>query len=245
MGTRVPDFTTATFGNQVTATRNAYDVDTQDTIRVLIVDDNFVVRRGLHSSLEFDGCIVVVGEAATGDEAVERTGELLPDVILMDIRMPARDGISATEILSEECPSAKVLVLTWSEDPEHLRSAVLAGAKGYLVHGRFSPERLAEAVRIVHNGGALITPMIAPALLELVRDAAQNTRSRSSSASVLTPREMEVLELIVAGKSNREISEALFIEEKTVKNHVSNIYSKLHLKNRYEAIARGRDHLRG
>jgi DNA-binding NarL/FixJ family response regulator len=214
-----------------------------DTIRVLIVDDNFVVRRGLQSSLELDPNMLIVGGASNGDEAIELARELVPDVILMDIRMPGRDGIAATEIISDEAPSSKVLVLTWSEDPEHLRSAVLAGAKGYLVHGRFSPERLAEAVRVVSDGGALITPMLAPALLELVREGAQGSRGRAG-ANVLTPREVEVLEYIVAGKSNREIAEALFIEEKTVKNHVSNIYSKLHLKNRFEAITRGRDHLR-
>lgn len=214
-----------------------------ETIRVLIADDNFVVRRGLQSSLEIDPAMEVVGGASTGDEAIEQARELVPDVVLMDIRMPDRDGISATEIISEESPSSRVLVLTWSEDPEHLRSAVLAGAKGYLVHGRFSPESLAEAVRVVHEGGALITPMIAPALLDLVREGAQGSRPRGG-ASVLTPREVEVLEYVVSGKSNREIAEALYIEEKTVKNHVSNIYSKLHLKNRYEAITRGRFHLR-
>lgn len=217
---------------------------TSEPIRVLVVDDNFVVRRGLQSSLELDPGMLVVGQAANGDEAIERANQLQPDVVLMDIRMPVRDGLSAIEILSEECPESRVLVLTWSEDPDHLRAAVLAGAKGYLVHGRFSPERLAEAVRIVHGGGALITPTIAPALLELVRDSARGSRERQASGPILTPRELEVLELIVAGKSNRQISEALFIEEKTVKNHVSNIYAKLHLKNRYEAIARGRDHLR-
>jgi two-component system NarL family response regulator len=215
-----------------------------DAIRVLIIDDNFVVRRGLQSSLEFDGGIAVVGEGSTGDEAVDLARDLVPDVILMDIRMPDRDGISATEVISDDSPASKVLILTWSEDPEHLRSAVLAGAKGYLVHGRFTPERLAEAVRIVHEGGAIITPILAPALLEFVRQGAQSSRSRSVPGSVLTPREVQVLEYIVAGKSNREIAEALFIEEKTVKNHISNIYSKLHLKNRYEAITRGRDHLR-
>ena len=215
-----------------------------ESIRVLVVDDNFVVRRGLQSSLELDPSIVVVGEGANGDEAIELARELVPDVILMDIRMPLRDGIAATEIISDDAPSSKVLMLTWSEDPEHLRSAVLAGAKGYLVHGRFSPERLAEAVRVVHDGGALITPMLAPALLDFVRESAQGQRGRSAPGSILTPREIEVLEYIVAGKSNREIAEALYIEEKTVKNHVSNIYSKLHLKNRYEAITRGRDHLR-
>ena len=215
-----------------------------ESIRVLVVDDNFVVRRGLQSSLELDPSIVVVGEGTNGDEAVELARELVPDVILMDIRMPMRDGIAATEIISDDAPSSKVLMLTWSEDPEHLRSAVLAGAKGYLVHGRFSPERLAEAVRVVHEGGALITPMLAPALLDFVRESAHGQRGRSAPGSVLTPREIEVLEYIVAGKSNREIAESLYIEEKTVKNHVSNIYSKLHLKNRYEAITRGRYHLR-
>lgn len=214
-----------------------------DVIRVMIVDDNFVVRRGLHSSLEFDPAMMLVGEAASGDEAIELARELVPDVILMDIRMPGRDGISATEVISDESPTTKVLMLTWSEDPEHLRSAVLAGAKGYLVHGRFSPERLAEAVRVVHEGGALITPMLAPALLDFVRQNAQGQRGKSAGTT-LTPREVEVLEYIVAGKSNREIATALYIEEKTVKNHVSNIYSKLHLKNRYEAIKRGGEHLR-
>jgi DNA-binding NarL/FixJ family response regulator len=234
-------FTTET--DALISDRVERDAQTDDTIRVLIVDDNFVVRRGLQSSLELDPDMLVVGGAANGDEAIELTRELVPDVVLMDIRMPGRDGISATEIISDESPSSKVLVLTWSEDPEHLRSAVLAGAKGYLVHGRFSPERLAEAVRVVHDGGALITPMLAPALLDLVREGAQGSRGRTGG-SILTPREVQVLEYIVAGKSNREIAEALYIEEKTVKNHVSNIYSKLHLKNRFEAITRGRDHLR-
>lgn len=216
----------------------------ESSIRVLVVDDNFVVRRGLQSSLEFDSGVEVVGEAASGVDAVRLTRDLVPDIVLMDIRMPVMDGISATETISDETPSAKVIMMTWSEDPEHLRSAILAGAKGYLVHGRFTPERLAEAVRVVHAGGALITPMLAPALLEFVREGAQAGRGRSSSSTILTPREIEVLEFIVAGKSNREIAELLLIEEKTVKNHVSNIYSKLHLKNRYEAITRGREHLR-
>lgn len=223
---------------------HAVDAEPGRRIRVLVVDDNFVVRRGLQSSLELDPGMQVVGQAANGDDAIDRARELQPDVVLMDIRMPVRDGISAIEILSQACPTCRTLVLTWSEDPDHLRAAVLAGAKGYLVHGRFSPERLAEAVRVVYGGGALITPTIAPALLDLVRDAVKTKSERTANGPILTPREVEVLELIVAGKSNREISEALFIEEKTVKNHVSNIYAKLHLKNRYEAITRGRDHLR-
>jgi DNA-binding NarL/FixJ family response regulator len=212
-------------------------------VRIIVVDDNFVVRRGLHSSLEFDASLVVVGEGASGREAIDLARELRPDIVLMDIRMPDLDGIAATEVIMEDLPTTRVIMLTWSEDPEHLRAAILAGAKGYLVHGRFSPERLSEAVHTVHQGGALITPMLAPALLDFVRERSQVGRSRGTG-SMLTPREVEVLELIVAGKSNREIADALYIEEKTVKNHVSNIYAKLHLKNRYEAITRGRDHLR-
>jgi DNA-binding NarL/FixJ family response regulator len=213
-------------------------------VRVVVVDDNFVVRRGLQSSLEFDPSLQVVGEGSSGQEAIELARDLRPDIMLMDIRMPGVDGIAATESIADLAPTTRIIMLTWSEDPEHLRAAILAGAKGYLVHGRFSPERLSEAVHIVHEGGALITPMLAPTLLDFVRERAQAGRARGGSGSLLTPREVDVLELIVAGKSNREIAEALFIEEKTVKNHVSNIYSKLHLKNRYEAITRGREHLR-
>jgi DNA-binding NarL/FixJ family response regulator len=213
-------------------------------VRIVVVDDNFVVRRGLQSSLGFDDSLLVVGEGSSGQEAINLARDLRPDIMLMDIRMPGMDGITATEAIADLVPTTRVIMLTWSEDPEHLRAAILAGAKGYLVHGRFSPERLSEAVHIVHDGGALITPMLAPALLDFVRERSQAGRARGGSGSLLTPREVEVLELIVAGRSNREIAEALFIEEKTVKNHVSNIYSKLHLKNRYEAITRGREHLR-
>ena len=207
-------------------------------IRVLIIDDNFVVRRGLQSSLEFDPAIQIVGEGSSGDEAIELARDLVPDVILMDIRMPDRDGIAATEVISDESPASKVLILTWSEDPEHLRSAVLAGAKGYLVHGRFSPERLSEAVHVIHEGGALITPMLAPALLEFVRAGAQGGRSRSASGSVLTPRELQVLQLLAEGLPNRGIAQALGISEHTVKYHVNAILGKLGAQSRTEAVVR-------
>ncbi|HEY7067091.1 MAG TPA: response regulator transcription factor [Chloroflexota bacterium] len=209
-------------------------------LRVLIVDDNFVVRGGLRSSLELAEDIVVVGDAADGLEGVRLAEELLPDVVLTDIRMPGLDGIAVTQRLTERAPSVRVLVLTWSEDVQHLVQAILAGAKGYLVHGTFTPAELTQAVHTVYAGGALITPALAPALLELVREAA--TRPAGAAApeappsTGLTPREIEVLELVRGGLSNREIAQRLCIEEKTVKNHINNIYSKLQFRSRYEAI---------
>ncbi len=209
-------------------------------LRVLIIDDNFVVRGGLRSSLELAADIIVVGDAADGLEGVRLAEELLPDVVLTDIRMPVLDGIAATQRLAEIAPNIRVLVLTWSEDVQHLIQAILAGAKGYLVHGTFTPAELTQAVHTVHAGGALITPALAPALIELVREAA--TRPARDGApglphtAGLTPREIEVLELVRGGLSNREIAHRLCIEEKTVKNHINNIYSKLQFRSRYEAI---------
>lgn len=210
-------------------------------LRVLIIDDNFVVRRGLRSSLEFAPDIQVVGDAADGYEGVRLAEELLPDVVLTDVRMPGLDGIAVTRRLSEMAPNIRVLVLTWSEEAQHLVQAILAGAKGYLVHGTFTPMELTQAVHTIYAGGALITPTIAPALLELVREAAKQTASERApltpGTAGLTPREVEVLELVREGLSNREIANRLCVEEKTVKNHINNIYSKLQLRNRYEAIA--------
>jgi DNA-binding NarL/FixJ family response regulator len=212
-------------------------------VRVLIVDDNFVVRSGLRSNLELDPEIVVVGEAADGQEGLRLAAELVPEVVLMDVRMPGLDGIAATRQLSDAAPRSRVLILTWSEEVAHLTEAVLAGAKGYLVHGSFSPEELIRAVRTIHEGGALITPALAPALLTLVRDAMardpHHDRMADSPSALLTPREVEVLELVRAGLSNRQIAERLCIEDKTVKNHINSIYSKLHIRSRHEARTMG------
>jgi DNA-binding NarL/FixJ family response regulator len=212
-------------------------------LRVLIIDDNFVVRGGLRSSLELATDIAVVGDAADGQEGVRLAEELLPDVVLTDIRMPGLDGIATTQRLSETAPNVRVLVLTWSEDVQHLIQAILAGAKGYLVHGTFTPTELMQAVHTVYAGGALITPTIAPALLELVREAAKRGGAECTPmappAAGLTPREIEVLELVRSGLSNRAIAGRLSVEEKTIKNHINNIYSKLQFRSRYEAIASG------
>ncbi len=228
-------------------------------IRVVIVDDNFVMRAGLRSALELEADIEVVGEGETGLDAVRLAQELVPDLIIMDFRMPRLDGVNATRQIVEAQPQARILMTTWNEEPQTLVEAILAGAKGYLVHGRFSLSEFTAAVRTIREGGALITPSLAPVLLEMIRSSAGEHASiasvspavpataESNPAAALDPaqtplyrlltrRERDILELVQQGKSNRDIADTLTIEEKTVKNHINSIYSKLHLRNRYEAI---------
>lgn len=226
-------------------------------IRIVIVDDNFVMRAGLKSALSLEPDLEVAGEGQDGLEAVRLAAELRPDLMLMDFRMPVLDGIRATERIIAENPDARILITTWSEEAQTLVEAILAGAKGYLVHGRFTLAELTNAIRSVYDGGALITPSLAPVLLELVKNKADGnsdiesvipsksempdynqagSAAKPRTEALLTRREREILELVQQGKSNRDIAEILVIEEKTVKNHINNLYSKLHLKNRQEAI---------
>jgi len=197
-------------------------------IGVFIVDDNFIARRGLRSVLESESGITIVGEASTGSEAVRHVHEGGADVILMDIRMSGIDGIRATAEIMKNYPNAKVLVLTVIEDPVVLANAMLAGASGYLVYGHFAPESLTDAIRAVANGEVVNVPCI-PAPLNI-------KRREPTEQGKLTQREEEVLRLIAVGRENREIARSLQIEEKTVKNHINNIYSKLNVRNRQEAI---------
>lgn len=209
-------------------------------ITLLIVDDNFVIRRGLRNLLGMDASVVILGEASTGAEAIQWVQNSPVDVILMDIRMPDINGIKATASILEIRPESKVLALTVSEDPLILAQVLMAGAKGYLIYGKFSSKELLAAIYTVHSGGAIITPAVAPVLLNLARDnETENTikGEPSIAGNRLTSREEEVLSLIAAGKGNSEIAEILCVEEKSVKNYINSIYSKLHLKNRYEAIS--------
>jgi len=209
-----------------------------DHITLLIVDDNFVVRMGIRSLLQLQKDIVILGEASTGQEAIQRVQESPVDVVLMDLRMPDMNGIRATAEILRIRPESKVLVLTVVEDPVYLAQAILVGAAGHLVYGHFTSEMLIEAIRTVRSGHTIITPSVASVLLDLANSAITDTQYKTAltTSTPLTPRESEILNLIASGKGNRDIAEILHIEEKTVKNHINNIYSKLHIKSRYEAI---------
>ncbi|GAA2448493.1 response regulator transcription factor [Streptomyces pulveraceus] len=198
-------------------------------IRVLLVDDHQVVRRGLRTFLEVQDDIEVVGEAADGAEGVARTEELRPDVVLMDIKMPGTDGIEALRRLRELENPAKVLIVTSFTEQRTVVPALRAGASGY-VYKDVDPDALAGAIRSVHAGHVLLQPEVAGALL-----AQEDPGSGTGRGSTLTEREREVLGLIADGRSNREIARALVLSEKTVKTHVSNILMKLDLSDRTQA----------
>lgn len=197
-------------------------------IRVLIADDSFVVRSGLRNYVAALGGFEVVAEAASGDEAVAEARATRPDVVLMDVRMRDGDGIAATRAIAGSLPDAHVLVISWSDEPAHVQGALAAGARGYLVHGRFSAGELEQALRQVAAGDRPVTPVLAGALI------AADARG---GAAKLTAREREILALVRRGRRNREIAAELGVEEKTVKNHLNNIYSKLDLGSRMEAMA--------
>lgn len=200
-----------------------------------MVDDNFIMRSGFAAALKSAEDIRVVGEAADGLEALAKAHDLMPEVVLMDVRMRRMNGIEAARRITVELPHCRILTVTWSDEPKHVTEAILAGAKGYLVHGHFGPSELVDAVRTVHAGGGLITPAIVPELLRIVRDLHDGGGDAVGPATQLTDREMEVLAQIGAGRSNRRIAEELGLAEKTVKNHINNIYSKLHVESRIEA----------
>ena len=200
-----------------------------DKISVLIVDDHAVVRQGLKSLLSLQEDIEVVGEAANGLEAEEQTSRLLPDVVLMDLIMPQVDGIEATRRIRALSPSTQVIVLTSFGEDEKVFSAIKAGALSYLLKN-VSPGDLVNAVQAAHRGETQLHPEIAKKLMNEL-----SLGPRRQTPEELTERELDVLKLIARGQSNREISHELVISEKTVKTHVSNILSKLHLTDRTQA----------
>ncbi|MBT3165176.1 response regulator transcription factor [Streptomyces sp. Vc74B-19] len=200
-----------------------------DTIKVLLVDDHQVVRRGLRTFLEVQDDIEVVGEAADGAEGVALAAELQPDVILMDVRMPGMDGVEALRRLRELDHRARVLIVTSFTEQRTVIPALRAGAAGY-VYKDIDPDALAGAIRSVHAGHVLLQAEVAGALLSQEENAPGTGRAGS-----LTEREREVLGLIADGRANREIARALVLSEKTVKTHVSNILMKLDLADRTQA----------
>ncbi|CAN5657442.1 response regulator transcription factor [soil metagenome] len=200
--------------------------------RVLIVDDNAVLRRGVASLLEAADGIEVVGEAGTGKEAIAMAKEVAPDIVLLDVRMPVMDGIEAAGPLSKV---AKVMMLTYAEDEERVSKAIRAGASGYLVHGRFSPEELEQAVVDLAKGRNVISPSVVSVVFDALREGSGEAEPEGPAA--LTEREAEIMNLLAQGRSNGAIATELFISEKTVKNHINRIYAKLGVANRAEAIA--------
>jgi DNA-binding NarL/FixJ family response regulator len=205
-----------------------------DRVRVVLVDDDDLMRAGLRSVLASDDTIEVVGEAGDGREAIDRIRTLQPHLVLMDIRMPHVDGISATREVLSAFPEVKVVVLTTFEQDDYIFDALNAGASGFLLK-RTKPEELIAAIHTVAAGDSLLSPSVTRRVID--RMAVQPSAVRASERlDALTPRELEVLELVARGLSNREIAETFVIEESTVKTHVKRILMKLGLRDRVQAV---------
>ena len=207
-----------------------------EAIRVLVVDDHALFRRGLQMVLEQEDDIEVVGEAGDGAEAVEKAAETMPDIVLMDVRMPKRGGIDSCTAIKDAVPSTKIIMLTISDEEADLYDAIKAGASGYLLK-EISIEEVAESIRAVYGGQSLISPSMASKLLSEFATMIKRTDDRQQVPTPrLTDREMEVLKLVAKGLNNRDIAKELFISENTVKNHIRNILEKLQLHSRMEAV---------
>ena len=209
-------------------------------IRVLIVDDHAMVRQGLRTFLELQDssalCVTVVGEATNGVEAVELARSIQPDIVLLDLVMPQMDGIEATSKIIACSPNSRIIILTSFGEEDKVLPAIRAGAQGYLLKD-IPPNELVHALREAYLGRVQLHPEIARKLMSAVAAQAETTARQAVTPSDggLTEREHEVLSLIADGSSNREIAEKMFISEKTVKTHVSNILGKLHLEDRTQA----------
>jgi two-component system nitrate/nitrite response regulator NarL len=205
-----------------------------DEIKILVVDDHPLIRRGLSTVIAEAEGITLIGEASDGLQAIKRARDLSPDVVLMDIMMPTMNGVEATAVILRNQPWIKVMMLTISDKEEDLYSAIKAGASGYLLKNVRPPE-LVDAIEQVVQGGAIITQNLAPRLLDDLMD--ERAEFDMASPTAITRRERDVLELVSAGFSNREIAAKLFVSENTVKTHLRNIMDKYHFKNRAQAAA--------
>jgi DNA-binding NarL/FixJ family response regulator len=204
-------------------------------IRVLLVDDDDLMRAGLKAVLSSDEAIDVVGEAADGHAAVEQVRELEPSVVLMDVRMPDLDGISATREVLETSPEVRVMILTTFEQDDYIFGALNAGASGFLLK-RTSPEELIAGIHTVAVGDSLLSPSVTRRVIDRMARQPAGDRPYDERLADLTPREREVLTQVARGLSNSEIAEELVIEESTVKTHVKRILMKLRLRDRVQAV---------
>ncbi|HEY9786599.1 MAG TPA: response regulator transcription factor [Candidatus Obscuribacterales bacterium] len=211
-------------------------------IRVMIVDDQALVRRGLASLLALESDIQVVGEASNGSEAVSLLESLKPDVILMDMRMPILDGVEATREIVKRSPQTRILVLTTFDDDEYIFLSLKAGASGYLLKDTPS-EDLSAAIRAVHHGHTQLGPSIAPKVLSRLKPFSPPSSQAAESIKFMTEREQEILNLIAQGMNNKEIASQLNITEGTVKNHISSILTQLGVRDRTQAALWAKEHL--
>ena len=213
-------------------------------IRVMLVDDQQLIRQGIKMLLMSEDDLDVAAEASNGREALERIEYTRPDVVLMDVRMPVMDGVTATRHITETHPEIGVIILTTFDDEAYIFEGLRAGARGYLLKD-ISSEEMAEAIRVVAKGGALIQPSITRKVLSefarLSTPAAPQPSKPAPLPEPLTDRELEVLRCIASGLSNREIADKLVITEGTVKNHVSNLIAKLAVRDRTQALLKAKE----
>jgi DNA-binding NarL/FixJ family response regulator len=210
-------------------------------IRLLIVDDQRLMREGLRTLLELEGGVEIVGEAANGQAALEVYAELKPDVVLMDIRMPGMDGVEATRRLCTHWPEARVIILTTFDDDANVFEGLRAGAVGYLLKD-LSGQELANAVRTVYQGGALIEPTVAKRVMaEFARLHPPARSIQEGLSEPLSERELAVLKLVSEGLSNREIGNKLGLSEGTIKNYITSVLQKIGVRDRTQAALRGRE----
>ncbi len=214
-------------------------------IRVIVVDDQQLIREGIASLLEIQDGIQVVAMVANGQVAIEKTLELSPDVVLMDVRMPVMDGVQATAIIGGKLPTCKILMLTTFDDEEYIVQALRAGAKGYLLKD-IPPGDLAQAIRLAHAGiyqlDAAVAGKLVGAMVSLPVARSAGTEDALAPHDLLTAREIEVLRYIALGATNREIAAQLVVSEGTVKNHISHILTRLGLRDRIQAALYAHEH---